>query len=134
MSNWRRRKFLKFLGRAGVLGTAYTFIPLSGVSSCGISSKSKSIFPSLADRLILAEGMEYHIVASWGDPINQKDSFGFNNDYTAFIPLSKTNHDDALLWVNHEYVSSLFVSGYRGGDKTRSQVDKEQYALGGSII
>ena len=134
MSNWRRRKFLKFLGRAGVLGTAYTFIPLSGVSSCGNSSKSKSIFPSLADRLILAEGMAYHIVASWGDPINQKDSFGFNNDYTAFIPLSKTNHDDALLWVNHEYVSSLFVSGYSGGDKTRSQVDKEQYALGGSII
>ena len=134
MSNWRRRKFLKFLGRAGVLGSAYTFIPLSGVSSCGVSSKSKSIFPTLADRLILAEGMEYHIVASWGDPISNTDTFGFNNDYTAYIPSSKEKPDEGLLWVNHEYASQLFVSGYKGGDKTKDQVDKEQYALGGSIV
>jgi len=36
---------------------------------------------------------------------NQEEYFGYNNDYTGFVPIDGTNPNDGYLWVNHEYVS-----------------------------
>ena len=51
-------------------------------------------------------------VVKWGDAITSNDTFGYNNDFTCFIPFDDANPDDGLLWVNHEYINGLFVSGY----------------------
>ena len=58
-----------------------------------------------------------------------------------FIPLDQSNPKDGLLWVNHEYVNPLFVSNFdskhhdnRKEHRTIEQVDKEMYAVGGSIV
>ena len=95
MKTQSRRDFLQFLGRAGVVTLASSSISL--VQGCTSEKKTevkdekkvpfpiKAIAPSLADELRLAEGLNYHIITSWGDAISDKDSFGFNNDYLAFI-------------------------------------------------
>ena len=69
----------------------------------------KSINPSDEDDLVLANGLNYHPIIKWGDPINALDTFGFNNDFTCFIPLDDQNPKDGLLWVNHclLYTSTL---------------------------
>jgi secreted PhoX family phosphatase len=92
------------------------------------------IQPSSKDRLILAEGLNYEVLISWGDPINGQDFFGFNNDFTCFIPL-ENNLQDGLLWVNHEYANPFFIYGYKGKRaKSQDEIDQEMYNLGGSII
>ena len=71
----------------------------------------------------------------WNDPISDADRFGFNNDFTCFIPIKKNISNDGLLWVNHEYSSRLFVSNYSmGAERTLEQVEKEMYSVGGSIV
>ncbi len=152
-----RRKFISFLGKAS-LGAA-TLPPF--LMSCGNTTTPSKTFsktgkeglqrlsdlvlenmrPSDQDDLLLANGLNYHTVIKWGDKISGNDSFGFNNDFTCFIPLDKNNPKDGLLWVNHEYINPLFVSGFdhRQYDnpaehRTVEQVDKEMYAVGGSIV
>ena len=60
----------------------------------------KGLNPSDKDDLLLAFGLEYHTVIKWGDKINDTDTFGFNNDFTCFIPFDDDNPKDGLLWVN----------------------------------
>ncbi|MEM7552255.1 MAG: alkaline phosphatase PhoX [Bacteroidota bacterium] len=154
---YNRRKFISFLGKAG-FGAA-VLPPF--LTSCGNTTTPSESFqgvddenlkrlkdlvleglnPSAQDDLLLANGLNYHTVVKWGDQISDKDSFGFNNDFTCFIPLDKNNPKDGLLWVNHEYVNPMFVSdfNYRKYDnpaehRTVEQVDKEMYAVGGSIV
>ncbi|MDT7830829.1 DUF839 domain-containing protein [Flavobacteriaceae bacterium S356] len=155
--HYNRRKFISFLGKASI-GAA--IIP-PFLMSCGnttspsttfknISSEDlkrlknfilKGIDPSDKDDLLLATGLDYHVITKWGDKISEKDYFGFNNDFTCFIPFDKENPKDGLLWVNHEYASTLFVSGFHFRDyenplehRTIEQVDKEMYNVGGSIV
>ena len=72
------------------------------------------------------------MLISWGDKISEKDSFGFNNDYNAIVPISKTK---ALLWTNHEYVNPLFLHGETDRDKkSLEQIKQEMYNVGGSIV
>ena len=90
------------------------------------------------DDLVLTNGLDYHTIIKWNDKISNKDTFGFNCDFTCFIPLDPKNPNDGLLWVNHEYINTLFVSGYNYRDpkqsRTKQQVDKEMYNVGGSIV
>ncbi len=152
-----RRKFISFLGKAG-LGAAA--IP-PFLTSCGNTTTPSDSFrqgdeealkrlkdliveglqPSDQDDLLLSNGLDYHTIIRWGDPITDEDSFGFNNDFTCFIPLDESDPTDGLLWVNHEYMNPLFVSDFdaRKYDnpkehRTIEQVDKEMYVVGGSII
>ncbi len=152
-----RRKFISFIGKAS-LGAA-ALPPF--LTSCGSTSTPsqnfgqtkdqtlkrlgnlvlKGIDASDQDDLHLANGLNYHTVIKWGDNITDDDTFGFNNDFTCFIPLDKSNPTDGLLWVNHEYPNPLFVSdfNYRQYDnpkeqRTIEQVDKEMYSVGGSIV
>ena len=150
---YNRRSFISFLGKAS-LGAIVVppFLMSSGSSPTPITGKKiskatlerlkkvvlKSINPSDIDDLVLANGLHYHPIIKWGDPINKLDTFGFNNDFTCFIPLDEQNPKDGLLWVNHEYMNPLFVSEYNYRDKnqqrTKEQVDKEMYQVGGSIV
>ncbi|GAA5042631.1 hypothetical protein GCM10011506_45320 [Marivirga lumbricoides] len=153
----KRREFISFLGKAG-LGMA--FLPPFLAQSGNISTPSlafqtegedylqmlrnfkvKGLDPSDKDDLLLVEGLDYHVLIKWGDRISEKDNFGFNNDFTCFIPLDSNNPKDGLLWVNHEYINPLFVSHFDfnkyenpKNQKTKDQVDKEMYNVGGSIV
>jgi secreted PhoX family phosphatase len=128
MNEIDRRHFVKFL--AGGVVT---------LSSCGSSLSSKSLpFKPLsfshADELILAEGLSYNILIKQGDQINRRgDIFGHNNDYTAFIPVSK---NEAFFWVNHEYPLPQFIHGrdLKAEEKTKEMIDKEREVVGGSIL
>lgn len=153
---YNRRKFLSFLGKAslGVMATP-PFLVSCGSTTTPLSSKNisnedldrlkkvilKNLAPTDQDDLILTEGLQHHVIVRWGDQISNTDTFGFNNDFTCFIPLNDNNPKDGLLWVNHEYVNPLFVSNfdyrtYRNPmeHRTIEQVNKEMYNVGGSII
>ena len=125
MPQSNRREFLKFIG------AAYTssLLPASVFS---YNAKSyPSILPSLEDKLILAPGFSYESLLSWGDRISDADTFGFNCDYTAFIPL---DDNTGILWVNHEYINPLFIHGKNIEKKSKAHVDQEMYNMGGSLV
>lgn len=136
MSKIHRRDFISFLGK-GVVSAA--LLP-PFISACKSAPRTgapplpviiKGMTPSSMDDLILAEGLVSKLLVGFGDQISEQDTFGFNCDYTAFIPLDE---DHGLLWVNNEYPNPLFVSGFNGGEKSKEQVDAELYSLGGSIV
>ncbi len=134
MTNISRRQFIRFLGQ-GTVGMALT--PLL-IQACAPSTADletiefNGIPPGSLDDVVLADGFRYDLLIKWKDKINDTDFFGYNNDYTAFIPLSD---DDGLLWVNHEYIDPKFVSGYFGDiARHRKQVDEEMLHVGGSIV
>lgn len=118
-----RREFLQFLGVSGVLAT------LPGCSTTSkVTQPMLGIAPSLEDKLLTADGLNYKILIRWGDQINKTQKFGYNNDFIAFHPLEK---DHGLMWVNHEYVNPVFIGGY---DRTKANVDRERFEVGGSIL
>ena len=153
---YNRRKFISFLGKAslGVL-TIPPFITSCGNTTTPLSKQKiseeflkklkeitiKNLAPSDKDDLLLTDELNYQVLIKWGDKINDKDTFGFNNDFTCFIPLDENNPKDGLLWVNHEYINPMFVSGFNYWDyenpeehRTIEQVNKEMYNVGGSIV
>lgn len=155
---YNRRKFISFIGKAGI-GAAIT---PQFLISCGntttpttnfntntskerLESLKKVILTGLnssdKDDLVVTNGLSYHTLIKWGDTINEVDTFGFNNDFTCFIPFDDHNPKDGLLWVNHEYVNPLFVSDFNAKNyenpsqhRTIEQVNKEMYNVGGSIV
>ncbi len=152
---YNRKEFLSFLGKASVGLTIPPFLIRCGSTSTPVKTIEygnpqldkiknltiESLTASDKDDLLLTKGLEYHVVIKWGDEISNRDTFGFNNDFTCFIPLDDENPKDGLLWVNHEYVDPLFVSDfdYRKysnpqNHRTKQQVDKEMYNVGGSIV
>lgn len=153
---YSRKEFMQFLGKA-YLGAVVVppFLTSCGNNTTPIATEkiSKEYLQKLKeftlerlavsdqDDLLLTKGLDYHIIAKWGDKISDKDTFGFNNDFTCFIPLDEKNPKDGLLWVNHEYINPLFVSDFNfyayenpQEHRTIEQIDKEMYDVGGSII
>ena len=153
---YSRRKFISFLGEAG-LGTLVMppFLIACGSTTTPIGKPTpsttdleklkglvvKGLAPTDQDDLVLAQGLKYQILIKWGDTISDQDTFGFNNDFTCFIPLNEEHPNDGLLWVNHEYTNPLFVSDFNYRKyknprqyRTIDQVDKEMYSVGGSIV
>ncbi len=144
---YNRRSFIEFLGK-GSIGVAV--IP-GLLYSCSDNhhdseeakkhqslSKKKfpfdPILPTEQDDLVLAAGFSYDVLIKWGDPINDSEKFGFNNDFIQYLPVEGTR-DEAILWVNHEYVDSRFVSGWDDGvERTLEQVHEEMNNVGGSFI
>nr|WP_256498663.1 alkaline phosphatase PhoX [Chroococcidiopsis sp. CCNUC1] len=73
------------------------------------------------DDVIVPPEYERYVIVGWGDRVfsNPDDYFGYNCDYTGFIPIKDSrvrniidgsSYDgiavkDGYLWVNHEYVS-----------------------------
>ncbi len=58
------------------------------------------------DDVVVPPEFERYVIISWGDRVfpDSNDYFGYNNDYTSFIPTS-SDFSEGFLWVNHEYVS-----------------------------
>jgi uncharacterized protein len=130
-SQMNRRTFLDFLGK-GTAGLVISSRMAGRLLNAAIGQEIIGISPSGKDMVLLAKGLKSKLLVSWGDSISKTDRFGFNNDYIAFLP--RTN-DEALLWVNHEYVDPMFVSNYRGlGERTLAMIIGEQYDVGGSLI
>lgn len=145
-----RRSFLQFLGRTGfVIGAGGILMPLNSCENPEVKDNKKvqepipewtlkGIAPQASDDIVLAEGLEYKVLIKWEDSISDNDRFGYNNDYIAYIPFDTENPDEGLLWVNHEYVDPFFVSNFphdaEPKTKTKEQVEKEMYVVGGSIL
>lgn len=91
------------------------------------SVEAEAIFTELAhgldENFHVAPGYNAQVLVRWGDPIfsdapefdplnqqpeSQAKQFGFNNDYTGFVPLplGSDNSDHGLLVVNHEYTDA----------------------------
>ena len=58
------------------------------------------------DDVVVPPEYERYVIIRWGDRVfpDSSDYFGYNCDYTSFIPTS-TDFSEGYLWVNHEYVS-----------------------------
>jgi secreted PhoX family phosphatase len=157
-----RRQFLTYLGAGtAALISLATGIPAlaSGESISGktadhlfgldtakrkkFTPKFNPIKPTNKDDVVLPDGFRYDVIAVYGDKINAAgDTFGFNADFTCFLPIDGKN-DHGLLWVNHEYLGELeyYVTGYdnlnadpKNNRRTAEQIQKYLYALGGSVI
>ena len=127
MGNFDRRAFLKFLGlgsAATVLSSCSflskdTFSEITELSKTNLGLDFKSsigefsgIAASIEDELILPEGFKYNIIRSFGDEVFESsdeqlnNAYGANNDYIGFIKY-KDSDQEALLFVNHEFVNPL---------------------------
>jgi len=95
---------------------ALSLAPVAAAAADGPGFRPLS--PSIGPREAVAEGYRRAIVLRWGDPLwsdappfdpSRPDAraaarqFGFNNDFTAFLPLEDADPDRGLLVVNHEY-------------------------------
>ena len=113
---------------------------------------------TVIDDVVVPPEYERYVIVRWGDRIfpNPEDYFGYNCDYTSFIPTNGTNPNDGYLWVNHEYVSYPFsflapgtpadLSGFPtsyplviGQDLPNDQTSIEllgefMYNMGGSVV
>lgn len=147
-----RREFVQFLGKATI---GAVMVP-TFLESCGNYNNKiigpkwskddldrlrkqviQGLMPTDTDDVVLAPGLSSDLLIRWGTPINNDSTFGFNNDFTCFIPIKEGATDDGLLWVNHEDINPLFITGHyvkniRPRDK--SDVDIERKEVGGSII
>lgn len=127
-----RRDFLKFLGYGALALTPLSSLAHAKLKQGLLKGKKlaliKGISPTLKDELALAPGLNYEILIRFGDRINPTEVFGFNNDYIATHQLA---FDDLIMWVNHEYVNPLFVSGV---ERTKENVDIERKLVGGSLL
>jgi secreted PhoX family phosphatase len=153
---YNRRKFISFLGKASIGSILIPpFLVNCSSNTSPIDYKNlpkktlerlkkltlENLIASDTDDLLLVNGLNYHTIIKWGDTISDQDTFGFNNDFTCFIPLNEKNSKDGLLWVNHETANPLFVSDFNYKEyenpqqhRTKEQVDKEMYNVGGSIV
>jgi len=131
-SQINRRTFLDFIGK-GTAGIVFSSQLAERLLIDPGAAEVVGIAPSEKDMVVLAKGLKSKLLVSWGDPISSTDHFGFNNDYIAFLPRTE---DEAILWVNHEYIDPLFVSNYRPGidERTLNMIINEQYNVGGSFI
>ncbi|MBI2206675.1 MAG: DUF839 domain-containing protein [Candidatus Rokubacteria bacterium] len=99
-----RRAFLAFLG-----ATALASVGRPQPASAAFDAFAP-IAPSRDDVLVVPEGFRADPIVLWGDRLRGGDRVGYNADFTAFFPLPA---EDALLWVNHEFVS-LATAGFAG--------------------
>jgi len=122
-----RREFIQFLGY-GTLTLTQMNLLSSCLSKDAAKLPVKSLFPSIKDDVVLIEGMNYYPLISWGDKMNAKEVFGFNNDY---IDTHIISSKEMVMWVNHEYVQPIFVSS---NARNKENVDIEKSLVGGSLI
>ncbi|MGI9345676.1 MAG: PhoX family protein [Gammaproteobacteria bacterium] len=103
--------------------------------------------------LHLPPGYQANVLLRWGDPITnpqalfnpeyqtgliQQQQFGYNCDFTAFMPFSRNSQDSdrGLLVVNHEFtIAPLMYSGSPlPSQLTPNQLRAEMAAQGASVV
>lgn len=87
------------------------FLP-TGIGQGQVKNASSDVKLSaynVIDDVVVPPEYERYVIVSWGDRVfpNSSDYFGYNCDYTGFVPIGRTT-DVGYLWVNHEYVSYPF--------------------------
>jgi secreted PhoX family phosphatase len=116
-----RRLFLKYLGAGfagcvanaanplGPLAEARGAMPFQAGEAAAAHADFLTfgpITPTNRDELVLPGGFRYHTVIAYGDKFTSADErFGFNADFTAFLPRNPEG-TRGILWVNHEYVGT----------------------------
>ena len=137
MKTISRRSFLSFLGYGFCYTLSAPFLPPSGLRCLGglvPPNRLPTVAPSDQDEVVVADGLTCRVLISCGDAISPDAYFGDGNDFIAFLP-SQSGHGKGFLWINHEYVNPLFISGHAHGDKrTEKQIRKELYHVGGSFL
>lgn len=162
----RRREITRreFLRMGGMVGIAAATLPLAGCVKAqkplaGISDSTlgfTEIAKNTLDRPLVAEGYSIHKLIAWGDTLSgkkdgfdprsltaasQAQRFGYNNDYTAYLPLpyGSMNSSHGLLFVNHEYTNAHLM--FPGIEReqiiqqvSKKQIQIEQEANGFSVI
>jgi secreted PhoX family phosphatase len=128
-----RRIFLRLLGITA--SVSLTGLPAWATGEDDPQLPFRPLAPGNQDILEVVTGMEWQRLIMWEEVINKSgETFGFNNDYLAFLPLDETE-EDGLLWVNHEYADPLMISSRAHKSiPTKEQALMESYAVGGSII
>ena len=91
---------------------------------------------TVLDDVVVPPEYERYVIVSWGDRVfpNKDEYFGYNNDYTGFVPIG-SSMDDGYLWVNHEYVSypiSLYAPGTDAEDLAEFPISYPQ-VIGQSV-
>lgn len=160
-----RRDVLKGLLAGGAAGIALTAgLPVISDSAQANGVRHSFNFeevPHGVDRTHhVAKGYQVDILIRWGDPVTadapafdpykqtaaaQQKQFGYNNDYTAYmpLPLGSKNPNRGLLVVNHEYTNEelMFPGLVRQDtkevmfkDMTKDLVEIEMAAHGMSVI
>lgn len=139
-----RRAFLSFLG-LGLTGIGCGGSPLGPLARPTSPNPIPftPIAPTSRDALVLPAGFEHDIVALWGDPLPGTNTrFGYNADYTAFLPLAPDG-SEGLLFVNHEYVSlpepdegqmGVYLQTFPLVMGRASRVDDEMRDVGASVL
>jgi secreted PhoX family phosphatase len=136
----KRRTFLKrtLIGTVATLVTdSLPFVQATAPKAVGFPFEP--IAPSSEDELILPRGFQYQVIRAWGDTVTSRERFGFNCDFTAFLPLRRQDSAEGLLWVNHEYTGSLKESSNYGATFARviggkPTLDDLKLDVGGSVL
>ena len=141
--------------RPGLVG-AQSADPSPALSAAPSHSPSTLTFEPITipaadvDELVVAQGYATGVVAAWGDPLfsdapafdpmaqtaaAQEQQFGYNADYTAFLPDDPANPGVGVMWVNHEYTNpELMFPAWTPETTTAEHVAIELAAHGGSVI
>lgn len=95
--------------------------------------------PNQCDAVRLPPGFSSSLLISWRDRrLVDPNWFGFNNDLVLYFPLDAleggNSSSKGLLWVNHEYTSSLLFHGKKLEVRDRDQIEAEKDAHGGSLF
>lgn len=133
----KRRSFLKFISATSALSALdknfaaelpnlSSHLKLSEIEYEGIAFSN-------VDNVILSNELEYKLLIKWQDEMNEKESFGFNNDYINFISLNNSG-TEGILWVNHESPDRLMILDHLSDSPSKEEVEKEMYSVGGSLV
>jgi uncharacterized protein len=143
-------------GTGGATGAG----PLAATRKGGFGFSFEEVTRGVDERHHVAKGYEAQVLLRWGDPLfadapafdplrqtaaAQSRQFGYNCDYTAFLPLplGSNSADHGLLWVNHEYVipEAMFPGLVPEGSEnanpalvTKEMTEIELAAHGGSVV
>lgn len=147
-----RRRFLKGTAAGATLLGAGR---LSALHPVFAQARGFSPVPaSHEDRLVLPPGYRHTVLLRWGDPLGaagpafdpraqtpakQAQQFGYNADYTAYMPLPRGGESSTrgLLVVNHETVPSEMIwPGWdrNNASKTAAMVETEIAGHGLSVV
>lgn len=119
---YSRRSLLKFISLSAI-GLIASKIPFSVKAETSTSLTFEEVPHKMVNGLEISKGYRADVLIRWGDGIiagtedftaqnftkeKQEKSFGYNNDFIAFmpLPLGSENSENGLLCVNHEYANS----------------------------
>ena len=136
-----RRTFLQSIGAALLTVPLESALhPLAGAPEVPHFGRFDPISPSDKDELLVPEGFRQDVVIKWGDPFTAQDEpFGYNNDFIGVFRLQ--SDEEALLVVNHEYVSvayggdaALYPQTFRALRGREPLLDDVKYDVGASVV